>query len=341
MDQFLKTIQNLNPSSILISTHTRADPDGVCGTIALKNLIKELHIKSNIDIIVDSCTFITKKIIDDFNLDIKITKEIKDFNPDLIILVDVGNIEIIGNVKELILRNIPFIIIDHHSKMENTPNAKFNIIKENYPSTIEVIYEIFKHFNVKIDKELAKFMILGIVYDTQHLLLASNKTFQIMNDLISKGVDYNNIIGLLRYPMSKSEKIARLKAGARLKIYDLDDWVCAFSHLSSYEASACRGLLNLGADLAVVTSIKKHELRTSLRSTQEFFEITQISLTDICEELLNKLNESKLSNFSCGGHSTAAGINGKSKQKYLIENLLKKILKDKISKISNKKIREI
>jgi nanoRNase/pAp phosphatase (c-di-AMP/oligoRNAs hydrolase) len=339
MDQFLKTIQNLKPASILISTHTRADPDGVCGTIALKHLIKQLHVESDIEIIIESCTLITKKIIVDFNLDVKITKEI-DFNPDLIILVDVGNIEIIGNVKQLILKDIPYIIVDHHSKMDNTPQSIFSIIEENYPSTIEVIYEIFEHFKVKIDKEIAKFMVLGIVYDTKHLLLASNKTFQIMNDLISKGIDYNAIIGLLRYPMSKSEIIARLKAGQRLRIFELDDWVCAFSYVSSYEASACRGLLNLGAELAIVSSIKKDEIRASLRSTQEFFETTKISLVDICEELLNKLNESKLSNFSCGGHSTAAGINGKSKQKYLIENLLKKILKDKISKISNNKNNE-
>ena len=125
--------------------------------------------------------------------------------------------------------------------------------------------------------------------------------------------------------MSRSEKIARLKAGKRLKMYNVGKWILAVSEVSSYEASACRGILTLGADITIVEAITKDGLRVSLRSTQKFYEETNISLGNICMEISKKSMEA-----TGGGHPTAAGFNGSRKDKNIIVKIVE-LIKEKLN----------
>lgn len=331
MEKLLGFIRELQPSSIIITSHLNSDPDGVCSAIALRSLLKELKINSKIKIVLENYTKVTKKIIKQLDLKVDTFDEINENKVDLLILVDVNNIEIIGKVKKLIENGIPYIIIDHHKFERNKRYpSKYELIKDDYTSTAEVVYELFEYYNQNIDINTAKNLLLGIIYDTKHFLIANNRTLLIVNNLISNELMYGEIIGLLRYPMSRAEKIARLKAAQRLEIHKLGDWVCIVSEISSYEASACRGLLRLGADIAIVKSIKNKDLRISIRSRQEFYEKTNISLTDICDELLNEYEQYNVVSLTCGGHSTAAGFNGKAEHKKIIEKIIK-IIKHRIN----------
>jgi nanoRNase/pAp phosphatase (c-di-AMP/oligoRNAs hydrolase) len=105
--------------------------------------------------------------------------------------------------------------------------------------------------------------------------------------------------------MDFSERVARLKACRRAKIFKIGEWILAFSHVSAFQASAARAIVDLGAHVAVVAGQKNENMEISLRCTREFHETTGIHLgRDIAKPLGEYLRGMG------GGHSTAAGVNG-------------------------------
>ncbi|MFX1264814.1 MAG: DHHA1 domain-containing protein, partial [Promethearchaeota archaeon] len=104
----------------------------------------------------------------------------------------------------------------------------------------------------------------------------------------------------------RSERIARLKAAGRLNVHTFDDWIIATTKVKAFEASACRGLIDLGADVAIVGGVTANgEVRLSSRSTRDFSTMTGVNLgTDVMEPL------GELIGGEGGGHANAAGANG-------------------------------
>ena len=108
-----------------------------------------------------------------------------------------------------------------------------------------------------------------------------------------------------------------LKASQRLKLHTVGDWIIATSHLSSFQASAARALLLLGADLAIVVGNDKRKLRVSMRSTERFHKETSIHLgRDIAIPLGEEFEGAG------SGHSTAAGVNGRGTPDKLVTRAL-------------------
>jgi nanoRNase/pAp phosphatase (c-di-AMP/oligoRNAs hydrolase) len=115
--------------------------------------------------------------------------------------------------------------------------------------------------------------------------------------------------------MDVSERLARLKAAQRLTIYRMDPWIVVTSNLGSFQSSAARGILNLGADVVIIAGNEKEELKASLRSTEEFYRNSGIHLG---EDVTKPLSEPYKG--AGGGHPTAAGINGFGEaEKFLVD----------------------
>ncbi|MEM2119087.1 MAG: DHH family phosphoesterase, partial [Candidatus Bathyarchaeia archaeon] len=219
----------------------------------------------------------------------------------------------------------PIIVIDHHSvHPETMKQATLCITNEESSSTCEIVYNFFKQTNTKPDPTVAKALFLGIAFDTRHFVLASSSTLKNIADLIEAGVNAQETLPLLSLPMDFSERVARLKASRRVKLFRIKDWIIALSHVSAYQASAARSLIDLGADVAVVAGQKNQEIEVSLRATREFHEKAKVHLgRDIAKPLGEYIHGMG------GGHSTAAGANGVGE----LESTLKRcylILKEKI-----------
>jgi nanoRNase/pAp phosphatase (c-di-AMP/oligoRNAs hydrolase) len=127
--------------------------------------------------------------------------------------------------------------------------------------------------------------------------------------------------------MDSSERIARLKACRRAKLVEIGDWIIALSHVSAYQASAARALIDLGAHASAVAGQRNGTIEVSLRCTREFHKETGVHLgRDIATPLGEYLKGMG------GGHATAAGANGKGD----MGNGLKRCLglfKEKLAKI--------
>jgi nanoRNase/pAp phosphatase (c-di-AMP/oligoRNAs hydrolase) len=147
-----------------------------------------------------------------------------------------------------------------------------------------------------------------MLFDTRRFFYAGVDTLSTAIKLIESGADYEKCVRTLLIKPDRSERIARLKAAARVKVHLIDNWVVAVSKINAFEASACRGMIELGADVAIVGgSPSKDVVRFSSRSTREFFDKTGVSLgSDIMEPL------GQLIGGEGGGHANAAGANGKT-----------------------------
>ncbi|MCW3998077.1 MAG: DHH family phosphoesterase, partial [Candidatus Bathyarchaeota archaeon] len=247
-----------------------------------------------------------------------------DPNPDLnkadiIILLDTNTVQQLGNLADkLAATKSPIIVIDHHAIHPKTKlAAKISITDESSSSTCEIVYKFYKELNIKPNLNVAKALFLGIASDTRHFVLGNASTFKTISELGEIGVNPQEALASLSKPVSFSERIARIKACRRARVMTIDKWIIAFSNVGSYQASAARAMIDLGAHMATVAGQKGDRIEMSLRCSNEFNKKTGMHLgKDIAQPLGEYIQGMG------GGHASAAGLNGKGE----VENALNQCL---------------
>jgi nanoRNase/pAp phosphatase (c-di-AMP/oligoRNAs hydrolase) len=306
---------------ISIYCHQNADPDAVCSAFALKFLIKKLKKRAIVNIIVpDGFNTLGKRAAD--CIPIRGITEIYSNKADLIILVDTNNIRQLGSHYEF-LKNLKtqIVVIDHHTPHPDLRNRNSCIIiNEKISSTCEIVYEMYKRFKLKPSKKVSNAILIGIVYDSRHFILASSRCLINVAELIPLGASIKDAISIMAIPLSKSEIMARLKALQRLVILKVDNWIITSSEVGSYQASVARILNYVGAHVAIVGGKNMDEFIISLRCKENFHKKTGIHLgKDIAIPVAESLN------CSGGGHAMAAGINGIGDLEDIIDKCISKI----------------
>jgi len=108
---------------------------------------------------------------------------------DVIFFLDTANIRRLGKVvKDIELKDKFIVNIDHH--ISNELFGTVNIIKPDYSSTSEILYELLKPI-CKIDKDIARLLYLGICTDTGSFKYPNThfNTFDVSSKLVKIGVD--------------------------------------------------------------------------------------------------------------------------------------------------------
>jgi nanoRNase/pAp phosphatase (c-di-AMP/oligoRNAs hydrolase) len=101
-----------------------------------------------------------------------------------------------------------------------------------------------------------------------------------------------------------------------MQLHNLESWTLATSQLSSFQASAARALIGLGADASVVCGNDKKNLRASLRATDRFYQETRIHLGELAQTLGTEFGGAG------SGHPTAAGVNGVGDPEVLVKRVV-------------------
>jgi phosphoesterase RecJ-like protein len=144
----------------------------------------------------------------------------------------------------------------------------------------------------------------GILTDTGYFKFAKPGALVAFSELMTlHDVHMDEAMGLIGVDIDISERISQLKGAQRLKYWKIGDHIVATSQGSAYEASVCKALLNLGADVAFVGSQRGPEFRISARATPN---LVRKGLH------LGKLlgNVGSETTNGGGGHPGAAGITG-------------------------------
>jgi phosphoesterase RecJ-like protein len=304
---------------VLLLCHHNADPDAVCSAYAFQSLLARC--KPNLTAEIGTgqgISRLSKHILKHIPITVNLQPNVE--KADVIVLLDTNTTQQLGHLAERVVNTkAPIIVIDHHAAHPQTEQiAKLCITNEEASSTCEMVYNFYKQLDMKPDLNEAKALFLGITFDTRHFVLASSSTFKTISELSDIGVNPQEELASLTLPMDFSERVARMKACRRAKLMKVGNWIIALSHVSAYQASAARALVDLGAHIAAVAGQKNEKVEISLRCTRDFNQETGIHLgRDIAKPLGEYLQGMG------GGHATAAGVNGKGQMEKGLKRCLR------------------
>jgi len=313
--QLISELKSEEYHTVAILGHTSIDPDSIAAAFAVAFVVEQLQPTATIDVLVDGISPHTTKLLDFYQKDF-LTETTKTY--DLIIIVDVNVLVQLGKFKALVEQQEQkkVIIIDHHTPSELSEQIARAFIDEHKSSTAEMVSEIILTLALKPPVDLLTILLAGIIYDSRRFYSLNLDLLQTTSELIKLGGDYNQAVSLLQKPLESPEKIARLKCAARLQIEKFGDWLIVWSRVGSYEGSAARGILDLGADVALIFTKRKSLTRLTVRANSSFYHQTGINFgSDIMRPL------GLLFNGDGGGHSTAAALTIEAE---IPENELKK-----------------
>ncbi|KYH42756.1 MAG: DHH family phosphoesterase [Candidatus Bathyarchaeota archaeon B63] len=320
-------IQERAPKLILILCHQNADPDALCAAYVFSSLLRRIIPNTRIEVASPEGISKLSEALSDL-LPIRVLTELPEVPADVIVMLDTNTVKQLGPWERFVKRSTaPLIVIDHHASHPETERmASIIICDENASSTCEIIHRFFDELGIRPSREEAQALFLGIAFDTKHFVLANSETFKAAAALVEAGVDAQKILSRLSLPTSLPERIARLKACRRMQLMRIDDWLIAFSKVSSFQASAARALVGMGAHLAMVGGQKGDSLQISIRSDPEFHRETGFHLG---RDLAKPLGE--FFHGMGGGHSTAAGVNGTGDYESAVKRAIR-IIREKLGK---------
>ena len=162
---------------IVIARHIGADPDALGSTIGLKELILNTFPEKKVSVIgVYSSVFKYFGRMDKLNE--------KEMNESLLIVCDTPNIARIDGIANP--RDFAYVIkIDHHPIIDKFEDLKW--VDTTASSVCQMLIELSYETRLKMNKEAAEKLYMGLVSDTNRFLYdyTSPKTFMLVSKLIS------------------------------------------------------------------------------------------------------------------------------------------------------------
>jgi nanoRNase/pAp phosphatase (c-di-AMP/oligoRNAs hydrolase) len=305
---------------VAVVCHRHADPDAYMSAYAISRLMAVLAPLSKVDVILpDGMSMLTRRLAESFKHESVVESEDDDGDGDydLLVAVDIGHTELLKgwHAKLQGSRGVK-VLVDHHPMQDGSPYDHM-IVDTGASSACEIVSTIFRDLQVKMDPKSAQALLLGIMFDAQHLLIAKERTLREVVRLLDQGADIDQARLSLRSPPDYGEVIAKLKSARRSKLYKLAGWVVVTSTVGSFQSNVARAFVSMGADVAIVIGETGGETRGSLRANQRFWEATKIHLgTDVAASV------AKGAGFG-GGHPTAASFTSNSSEEEAIEASLR------------------
>ncbi len=305
-----------NSDNIVLIAHVNPDGDALGSSLSLYPILKEMN--KNVKVFNASKPLpMYLDFLPNFNKVVhNLPKKI-----DLMISFDCGSFDRLG-----IDEKPEFLInIDHH--ISNTNYGDINIIDPKAASSSQVVYNLLKTNDIKINKETAVCLYTALVTDTGSFQYESvnEKVFEFAADMVSCGVKPDFVAKML----FQRDRLSRLRLLA--KAYDTIELCCegkvAFVEVTK-EMMEITGAIKDDTDTIVnsVRAIATVEVACMLREDDEGIKISLRSK--------NYADVSKIAvKYGGGGHIRAAGATLKNefdfeKVKNMLKNDLKEIIKD-------------
>ncbi len=238
--------------------------------------------------------------------------------PEIFFALDCGDIDRLGDAKEVFERAEKTYNIDHH--ISNTYFAQNNIVNGDASSASEVVYEVISKF-VSIDTDIATAIYTGILTDTRGFKhsCTSERTHMIAGKLVTAGVDTGRIHSKFMYEHSLTE--AKAFALAIDKMY-LEDRI-AFTYLTKEDMASVGATAN-DLDGIVAYLLNTGDAELALFATERDNGIVKLSFRS------NEIDVNQVAlQFGGGGHKLASGASVTGNIEEVMSKALD-ILKDKI-----------
>lgn len=196
------------------------------------------------------------------------------------------------------------MVIDHHTRNEKWEKAVMYHCDDSKSSCSEIVYELLKKEKRHVSREMALALLFGMLTDSGYFRFAKHETLVTFSEIMAThGIQMDEAMNLVDLDVDISERISQLKGAQRLKYWKVGGYIVVISQGSAFEASVCKALLGLGADIAFVGSQRGEQFRVSARATQ-----AMVRKGVHLGKLLGGVG-SETANGG-GGHPGAAGLTG-------------------------------
>jgi len=145
----------------LITTHVRADGDGIGSEIALFHALKGMG--KSVSVANDSPVPKSYKFIIP-GVGMYIHPELPPEQAAVVFTLDCPTLDRLGKIREIIPKDAIIINIDHH--ISNEHFGKINWVSEEMCATGEIILRLLKEINIDITPDIATALYVAIVTDT-------------------------------------------------------------------------------------------------------------------------------------------------------------------------------
>lgn len=293
--------------NILIITHRNPDGDAVGSTFAMYRILVSLGKKVRVLMgnIEQSAAFI------------EAPESYVDFEPEFVLAVDTADAQLFRAGTESEYASRVGLCIDHHST--NTLYAENTLLDETAAAACEAIYDLMPYLGVKLNKEIAECLYVGISTDTGCFRYANttSRSLRTAAELYDTGIDSVDINRRIFETKSKPflhfETMAlnsvRLYCDGKCAVMMLTDDMYKRAGISESETHAIASLPRQIEGVLVGITVKERgngAYRVSLRTNEP------VDASEICGM------------FGGGGHKLAAGCDVNAKTIQGAVNLLLK-----------------
>lgn len=170
-----------------LMTHVRGDGDAFGSMLGLRNILemlgKEVIIFSNEEII---------RGLDKVGFDLRYNPQDKYEDIDALVLLDLTNksrVTIPEVLNGALDNKVPILVLDHHQTGDISEIATATVFEPESSSASEVVYKLAGEFGMKINKEIATYLLVGVETDTQFLRTKNTNTqsMGIKSELLKSG----------------------------------------------------------------------------------------------------------------------------------------------------------
>ena len=291
--------------SFLLTTHIQSDADGIGSEVALYHLLKKLKKK---------CWILNNEAPSDFllgDIDPKVIQTVSEYEDNWSLLVekikknfvfilDSSELSRSGKVAQAFTEaNCEWASIDHHV----LPSKKNYCVDSSYAATCELVWDMYRHFDVDIPKPAAVALYIGIVADSGNFRYnkTSFRTHLAGAHLLSCGVETDHIYRVLyeNFPIDRLHLLKKVFKSITIDKelgYVIGEVLPKMKRGLTLGNSSTEGIVNMLLGVrdvniaALVIKTQEGHLKGSLRS------IKNIDVAKIAKK------------FGGGGHRNAAGL---------------------------------
>lgn len=314
--------------NILLHIHSGPDADSVGSALAFYFVLKRMGknvtiiggdspLPQNLSTIPGADKIIPKNF---FQTDLSLF--------DLFIILDSSSpSQISRNGKVVFPKNLKTIIIDHHLSSEKF--AQINLVLPKYSSTCQILYDLFLHQKIKINKSIAACLFIGIYTDTGGFKYfnPTYKTFDIASKLAKIYPKFDEIIfGIENNDHPDRIKLLSLLLGSVENHLSNHIAIASASYQDIKKSNLDNGTLNGYSD---VSNMLKSVVGWDIAMTMIEFQPNMVRVNFRTRDS-KKYDLSKIAaaTGSGGGHKAAAGATIQKslpEAKDFILNIIKKL----------------
>ena len=297
-------------NSILLLTHENPDGDAIGSVLALYDWLCD---KKNVSIVMPEVPPIYNYLK---NSDAILAMSEEEF--DLAIVVDCSSIVRIGQTNNEFYKCKKSIVIDHH--VSNEMYGSINYVDKTYPACTQLIYYLYKNWNVEMNREIGECLLTGSLTDTNGFSNdnVTDDTMLMTADLMQLGVSLHDLYYNLLLKKSMAQHSLMKMAIQRLEFFGDNKVVFSYiSHEDMENVGAVNGdhegLVDIGRNIEGV------DVSIFMREDNGYNVSFRSNGIDV-EKIAKK--------FGGGGHKVAAGAKIDMPFKEAKEALIKTTLRE-------------